>query len=429
MRESLKNSIIFKFISNNINRYDNLITKLADSHAHGNKAKAAIALGTDTAISWLKTNFDTEKEHLIEIFTEAAEFNEIEIIDFFLKNLPSIIDMPNAEGNTALIIASYLRHKEIIAKLIKAGCNLNLQNVDGNSALICASFLVLDLDTIKLLLASGADINARNKDDCSVLTILLIMQRIEASKFLLSEGALISESDFKGFQAPLLLYLQATNKSQLSEHIARGANINEQNSEGWTALMIAATRNDTVIVQNLIDLGADLDMQNNNGYTASMLACKTEHEEVLALLINAGANINLRGIDNLNALEITIESESKNLVGLLMAAGADVDPLSPLNEKLLIGAIIFDQPFFAKKIIDAGLDVNLKFSENCITPLMAACYVGNVEIVKLLIDLGADINFTNEKGISALVLAEQSESSNKESIQLLLKENKTHKGK
>ncbi|RZJ75902.1 MAG: ankyrin repeat domain-containing protein [Flavobacterium sp.] len=59
-----------------------------------------------------------------------------------------------------------------------------------------------------------------------------------------------------------------------------------------------------------------------------------------------------------------------------------------------------------KKFIEYGANVNEK--SNGMTPLMLAARYNNVEIINLLLEKGADLKMTNDKGLSALKYAELS---------------------
>jgi ankyrin repeat protein len=69
----------------------------------------------------------------------------------------------------------------------------------------------------------------------------------------------------------------------------------------------------------------------------------------------------------------------------------------------------------AKKIIEYGADVNQRF--NGMTPLMYAARYNNVEMIKMLLDKGANPSEKDSKGISAFKYAEMSNA--KEALQLL----------
>lgn len=78
--------------------------------------------------------------------------------------------------------------------------------------------------------------------------------------------------------------------------------INQINSQGWTALMLAATNSGTCSTENtvqiLIDAGAELNLQISTGWTALILAARNSNrcstENTVKMLIDAGADINLQ---------------------------------------------------------------------------------------------------------------------------------------
>ncbi len=57
-----------------------------------------------------------------------------------------------------------------------------------------------------------------------------------------------------------------------------------------------------------------------------------------------------------------------------------------------------------REVIEAGVDVNVRVEEDC-TPLIAAVIIGNFDLVKLLVELGADANLWDKYGDPALFYA------------------------
>jgi ankyrin repeat protein len=81
----------------------------------------------------------------------------------------------------------------------------------------------------------------------------------------------------------------------LAAQIAAGADPDQLDAHGRTALMLAAPRGHLAAVRTLIGAGADLDRTAKFGLSALMLAVVNEHEPVARELAAAGANLELVG--------------------------------------------------------------------------------------------------------------------------------------
>ena len=66
-----------------------------------------------------------------------------------------------------------------------------------------------------------------------------------------------------------------------------GADINEQDEHGWTPLMWAAGRGDTLSISAFLDRGSDVTVVCPDGRTALMIAKAAGHRKVIALLVEA----------------------------------------------------------------------------------------------------------------------------------------------
>ena len=91
--------------------------------------------------------------------------------------------------------------------------------------------------------------------------------------------------------------------------IFSGADLNIQDNDGNTALMLSSSNNKIVSSNEIFEMllrGSNLNTQNKKGETALMLACENNtngsSEEVLAALINAGAKLDTQDINGCTAL-------------------------------------------------------------------------------------------------------------------------------
>lgn len=114
-------------------------------------------------------------------------------------------------------------------------------------------------DTVKLLLAHGADAKAKDMNGNT-----LLMRAIDDLRF-----------------------------SKIAERealLAAWAEVNEKDNSGMTALMVAISRwNNAEIVQLLLAKGADVNAKDKKGRTALMLAIGIGRTDVVELLKKAGA--------------------------------------------------------------------------------------------------------------------------------------------
>jgi hypothetical protein len=175
--------------------------------------------------------------------------------------------------------------------------------------------------------------------------------------------------------------------SQVKDLLDEGLDVNGKNKNGWSALMIAASRGNMEMLKLLTEKGAAVDEKNAQGQTPLIFAAHWGHADVVRLLIEQSVNVNLQMNDGWTAL---------------------------------IDSISMDHTEVAKILIKSGADINAK-SENGWTALMAAAYNNNVEIVNLMIEYGADVNASDNMNRTALDVAKKE--GHQEIVNLLLQPN------
>ena len=161
-----------------------------------------------------------------------------------------------------------------------------------------------------------------------------------------------------------------------------------------TRLNWSAERGDYVEVKKLIEEGADVNAQDKQGFTALMIASKEGNIEIAKLLIEEGANVNAEDEMGFTALMLASRNGHIAIVKLLIESGADINAkvrlVSYHTESVSIWGSIF-----------GGGEIR-RYYINPSTALMAASSEGHTEIVKLLIESGADVCFRDEEGFTAL---------------------------
>lgn len=128
------------------------------------------------------------------------------------------------------------------------------------------------------------------------------------------------------------------------------------------------------------------------------------------LFVRGGINVNVRGdYDNSTALQIALNKNFSIIAMILLKAGADVNaPDTTGFTPLLMAAGKTSQGYqeVAEQMVKKGADVNARDPLGW-TPLLLAISVGNIDLVKLLLEKGADARIRTRKGESARDLAKK----------------------
>ena len=290
-----------------------------------------------------------------------------------------INDQDEKLGRTPLMYACMRGHISTALTLLRLGADINLRDKKGNTALIMAiwhghpqlvdQLLKQKIDPLPDLNMISEEYHQRN----ALMLAALKGYDSVVTQIVLMPGVSLNNKDGLGNTA---LALAATNDhlaivTTLLEHVG----INVPNAIGSTPLIIAAEGGKHEMVEQMLKKDADHEVQNHDGYNALSKAILNGHDRVVQMLLDHDAKYHATTTSSGNALHIACASEKTkpDLIKILVKMGLKIDSLD----------------------------------DNDATPLHKACKVGKADIVEALLALKADPTAKDRHGRTPLTVAWQ----------------------
>ena len=360
------------------------------------------------------------------------------------------VNAPQVDGMTALHWAIYRDDLEIARLIVDAGANVKAENRYGVTplSLACTNG---NTAIVELLLESGADSNTTLRGGETALMTAARTGKLGPVQALLARGADVNAQEWKG-QTTLMWAAADGHVAVVNALIEAGADFRTPLKSGFTPFFFAVREGRTDVVFRLLAVGVDVNevMQPKKtsgkapkmGTSPLILAIENGHLDLAAALLEAGskANDQRSGYTALHAITwvrkpIRGDGDpapigSGNLTSLqfvrqLVAHGADVNARHKKRQSggglnrtgstpFLLAAETADV-LLMRLLVELGADPLLPNVDNS-TPLMAAAGVGTLgngqevagteaealEAVRLLLELGDDIDAVDDKGDTAM---------------------------
>ena len=331
----------------------------------------------------------------------AAASGQLAIVKC-LCELGADLNHKDNEGYTALTKAMERGQLEVVKCLCELGADLNHQNNKGYNALTKAIERG-QLEVVKCLCELGADLNHKDNYGHTALTKAIERGQLEVVKYLHERGADLNHQNNKGYTA--LLWAASYGKLEFVKYLQeQGADLNHQDNKGYTALLWAARYGQLEVVKYLQELGADLNHQDNKGYTALLWAARYGQLEVVKYLQELGADLNYQDNKGNTALTLAARYGQLEVVKYLQEQGADLNHQDKEGNTALLWAARYGQLEVVKYLQEQGADLNHQNNEGY-TALIWAAATGQLEVIKCLCKLGADLNHKDCRGNTALIKA------------------------
>ena len=329
-----------------------------------------------------------------------------------------------------------------LSALLKQGVDISATQADGMTALHWAAYRD-DLDLAKALVEEGTDVSAANRYGITPLSLACTNGDGAMVELLLTAGA-DANTSLRGGETALMTAARTGKLGAVKALLAHGADVNARSAyKGQTALMWAAAEGHAEVVKALLEAGADLRTALKSGFTAFLFAVREGRIGVVNVLLEAGADPNetIRPEDGAgrglragtSALLLAVTNAHFELASKLLDAGADPDADLPGYTVLHAIASVRDPGVgdndpapegsgnmssleFVRKIAAKGANLNARMTKNVnlgntrlnkrgATPFFVAAQSADSELMRVLADLGADPDLTNEDNTTALMAA------------------------
>lgn len=268
-----------------------------------------------------------------------------------------------------LIIAAEIGDAALVETLLNAHGSIEVVDDKRRTPLILAAERG-HIDVVRFLVGRGADVNRPSFDGTS-LTVAVKNNHVEVARILIDHGA----------------------------------DVNEERWVKISPLMTAAGYGFTDMVHLLVDHGADVNAGSWSTNTPLCWALLSGHADIVSYLIEHGADVNKTFKPSIKVIDYAAEKGYSDFVEYLVKRGAKVNVADKYGKTALHFAASTKSNIDTVRLLlehEASVDAADSFGW---TSLMSAAKNDNAEIVRLLLDYGADANIVARDDTTALSVA------------------------
>jgi ankyrin repeat protein len=363
----------------------------------------------------------------------AARMGNLELVKLLLS-AGADVNIHESFWSSALQNAAKACHYDIVQLLLDANSDINACSGHYGCPLACAIEEKCE-PLITLLLANGVDVNAVGQSGITSLQAASMANDEVMIAFLLKHGAKVNTHIpgrgpcYKPPRTALQWAVKNKNYTILSLLLDAGQNINQISRSLYhaptTALVIAVEDSNHEMITFLLNAGADPSLDSSIAYAA-----KASDVGLVSILLQKGADIDhVSGPDEecpsayiTNALCYAVLESNLGMIRFLINQGADPNVNMSNTRSIIKLATDLGDMEIIQVLIEAGADCNKVSSYyHPLNPLQTAVDMGNFELVEYFISVGADINWPAQKDCGATALQKAVKKGNIDMVEFLLR--------
>ena len=410
---------------------------------------------------------------------EAVRYGNVEIARALLNSGANVNARDNLGKTPVMLILPKEKTAEIYKLLISFRADLSQKDMFGDTVLHTASMLNVGANTFGILVNGGADVDARNKEGVTPLSIAVQKNDLETVKLLTAAGADIHTQDTNG-NSPISIAL--AGNSEMLEAVVNETNagltdsngntplhlalicdaplakiqyiislmkdVNTRNKDGNSALFLSILKNRQKVGELLLAKNADIFSTNTNnnsplrlalkyggtvqdwlitsktikqkdgtGNTVLHYAAEWQYKDAINGLVMKGADISAKNANGETPLFSAVKTNNPDIIQTVIDCGADINARDNLGSTVMHTAVRWDAPASIDKLLSLGINVNAQNTSGK-SPLAEAVIAGKFEIARTLLTAGADPNTSDSNGVT--VLMDSIRGCSKDSVKLLL---------
>ncbi|KAK1890781.1 Ankyrin repeat and death domain containing protein 1A [Dissostichus eleginoides] len=284
-----------------------------------------------------------------------------------------------------------------------------------------------DTGKMQELIKKGVNVKAKNKIDRKALHWAAGAGSERALRMLLEHDTEVNERDSFGMTA-LLLASWFGHLKVLQILVSCGAKLNSENKRGHikvlefimedledirldrvdksgkTALHLAAEHGQFEVVEFLIGMGCTHGLKDMEENTAMHLAARSGHTHILQKMVEMGVDVDERNKEGLTALHLASDGAHCECVRLLLEAGCEANALTNKNMTALHYAAQHGSDREASLLLEAGTHRDAVDSQHN-TALHLAVFHHHADVLRLLIGADCDLDLADRRQQTALHIA------------------------
>jgi len=299
------------------------------------------------------------------------------------------VNAAQPDGATALAWAVHLGERRMAEALLDAGANANTSDEYGETPVTLAAANG-DAALMARLLAAGGDARSARWNGETAVMIAAGAGSLDAVRQLVRQGADVNAAEPRGGQTALMWAAAEGHSDVVAGLIEMGAKVDAASKKGFTPLVFAAMKDDVNSIRALIESGAQPNVAVVSGAKPIIIALQYRHTAAARALLDGGADIGVRDRSGNTTLHLAAQVGDVGLVRALLGKGADPNARTPPSRA----------PANAR---GGGFGRGGAAGEQ--TPLMLAARADHEDVMRVLVEAGADSHVRAQDGSTVLMAA------------------------